>query len=60
MFVSLRDDYILNLLRELQLHEEVKAVHVLYPWYRSHIQFAPHNSEVPTLTPRINTIKSKC
>ena len=36
-FVRLRDDYILNVLHEVQLHEEVEAGHVLYPWYRSHL-----------------------
>ena len=58
-FVSLRDNYILNVLHKLKLHEEVKAVHVLYTWDRSHLQIAPPNREVPTLTPRIDAMKYK-
>ena len=53
------DDYILNVIHELQLHEKVEAVFVLYPWDWSHLQLVPPNREVPTLTPRINTMKYK-
>ena len=42
-FVSLRCDYILNILHEVQLHEEVEAGHVLYPWDWSHLQISPPN-----------------
>ena len=57
-FVSLRYDYILNVLHEVQLHEEVREVHVLYPWDRIHLQIGPPNREFYTLTPRINAMKS--
>ena len=43
MFVSLRDDYILILLHEVQLHEEVEAVYVMYPWDWSYLQLFPPN-----------------
>ena len=59
MFVSLRYYYILNVLHEIQLHEEVKAGHVMYPWVWSHLQIDPPNSEVTTLAPRINAMKYK-
>ena len=58
-FVSLRYDYILNIIHKVKLHEEVKAGHVLYPWDRSHLQLGPPNREVPTLTPSIDAMKYK-
>ena len=42
-FVSIRYDYILNVLHEVQLHEEFEAGHVLYHWYWSHLQLGPPN-----------------
>ena len=59
MFVSLREYYILDVIHEVQLHEEVKAGHVLYHWVWSHIKLVHPNREVPTLTPRIDAMKSK-
>ena len=59
IFVSLRDDYILNVLHEIKLHEEVEAAHVVYTWDRIHLQPGPTNREVPTLTPSIGAMKSK-
>ena len=43
MFVSLRYEYILNVIHEVQLHGEVKAGHVLYPGVCSHPQLGPPN-----------------
>ena len=31
----------------------------MYPWDQSRLQLGPINREVPTLTPRINAMKSK-
>ena len=59
MFISLKDEYLVNLLHEVQLREEVEAGHVLYPWYWNHLQLGPPNSEVPTLNPRIDAMKYK-
>ena len=59
MFFIIRYEYILNILHQVQLHEEVEAGHVLYPWDRSHIQLVPPNRELPTLTPMIDAMKSK-
>ena len=59
MFVSHGDDYILNIIYEVQIHEEVEAGHVLYTWVWSHFQPGPPNREVPTLTPRIDSMKYK-
>ena len=58
-FVSLRYEYILNVLHELQLHEEVEAGHVMYPWDQSHIWHGPPNREVTTMTPKIYAMKYK-
>ena len=46
-------------IHEVQLNEEVKAVHVLYPWVWSHFQLGPPNTEVPTMMPRIDDMKYK-
>ena len=59
MFVSLRDEYILNVLHEVKLHKEIFSVHVIYPWVWSNLQIGPPNREVPTLIPRIDAMKSK-
>ena len=53
------DDYILYLLHEVKLYLKFEAGHMLYPWDKSHLQLGPTNREVPTLTPRINSMKSK-
>ena len=58
-FVSLRDDYIHNVIHEVQLNEEVEAGNMPYPWDWSRLQPGPPNREVPTLTPRIDAMKSK-
>ena len=59
MFVILRYEYTLNVLNEVQLHEEVEVGHVLYSWDKSHLQLGPPNREVPTLTPSIDAMKYK-
>ena len=59
MSVSLKGYYILNILHEVQLHEEVEAGNVMYPWDWIHIQIVPPNREVPTLMPSIYFMKSK-
>ena len=58
-FVSLGDEYILNVLHEVQLHEEVEVGNVIYPWYQSHLQLGSPNRGVSTLTPRIDVINYK-
>ena len=53
MFLSLGDDYILNVLHEVQLHEEVEAGDVMCPWDQIRLMIGPPNWEVPTMTPMI-------
>ena len=57
-FVSIRDDYILNVFHEVRIHREVEAGRVIYPWDRFHFQIGPPNREVCTLAPSIGAMKS--
>ena len=43
MFVIISYNYILNLIHGVQLHEEIEAGHVLYPWVWIHLQIGPPN-----------------